>query len=207
MDLKQQILTKTAALFMRYGLKSITMDDIARELGISKKTLYQYVDNKTDLIEQIFRQRFDMEKVIMQQIQEQSLDAIDEILKIARYVIEELRQISPTTLYDLQKYYRSTWKLMEATHQEHIYNLIRGNLIRGMKDGNYRTNINPDIIAKLYVGKTSLVVDEDLFPVSEYNSGDLFTEYIYYHIHGVASPSGLQLLEQHLEKEKEKIST
>lgn len=206
MDIKQQIITKARALFMRYGIKSVTMDDIARDLGISKKTLYQYVDNKTDLIEQIFLQKIEDEKQAMADILLEATDAIDEILKIARFVIRELRMLSPTTVYDLQKYYRNTWKEMEALHQRFVYTLIRENMERGMKQGIYRQEMNPDIVAKLYVGKTTLVVDEVLFPIGQYNMELLFKEYILYHIHGIASPKGLQLLEDHLSQREKQIN-
>lgn len=206
MELKQRILTTSESLFMRYGLKSVTMDDIARELGISKKTLYQFVDNKSDLIEQIFKQKIELEKELMQQIREQSTDAVDEIVKIARYVIQQLKELSPTTMYDLQKYYRNTWRLMESLHQKHIYVIIKENLIRGMKQDLYRQNMNPDVVAKLYVAKTSFVADEDLFPIRDYNLEDLFREFIIYHIHGIASPNGLQLLKKHLTTELGEIN-
>lgn len=182
---------------MRYGIKSVTMDDIAREMGISKKTLYQYVENKSDLIGQIFQEKIKNEKQCMADIREAATDAVDEILRIARYVIQELRQMSPTVMYDLRKYYRDTWRQMEALHQRHIYQLIRENLERGQAEGLYRENIDVDIIAKLYVAKTPLVVDEDIFPTREYNVEKLFEEYMMYHIHGIASAEGLALLALH----------
>jgi len=182
---------------MRYGIKSITMDDIARELGISKKTLYQYVENKSDLIGQIFQQKISLEKQCMAEIHREATDAVDEILRIARYVIQELRQLSPTTMYDLRKYYRNTWRQMEALQQKYVYKLIRENLERGQAEGLYRSNLDVDIVAKLYVAKTSMVVDEDLFPSRQYNIEKLFEEYIMYHIHGIASAKGLALLAMH----------
>ena len=182
---------------MRFGIKSVTMDDIARELGMSKKTLYQYVDNKTDLIEQIFHQHIEEEKKVMEAIRNSSTDAVDEILKIAMYVVEKLRELSQTTVYDLQKYYRNTWKQMDALHQRHVYTIIKENLERGVRQGVYRSNLNPDIIAKLHVGKTSLVADEEMFPAREYDIKTLYWEYIYYHIHGVASAEGQRLLEKY----------
>ncbi|MCO6489451.1 MAG: TetR/AcrR family transcriptional regulator [Phaeodactylibacter sp.] len=190
---------------MRYGIKSVTMDDIARELGMSKKTLYQYVDNKSDLIEQIFRQHTEEEKTAIERIRRSSADAVDEILKIARYVVEQLRDLSPTTVYDLQKYYRNTWKQMEALHQRHVYTIIKENLERGIRQGAYRPNLNPDIIAKLYVGKTSLVADEEMFPAREYDIRVLFWEYINYHIHGIASDEGRRLLEKYKAAEKQQV--
>lgn len=190
---------------MRYGIKSITMDDIARDMGISKKTLYQYVENKTGLIEQIFEQHIEEEKKVIECIRQNAADAIDEILGIARYVVGKLRELSPTVAYDLQKYYCNTWKQMEALHQRHVYAIIKENLERGIRQGVYRSNLNPDIIAKLYVGKTSLVADEEMFPVREYNIQQLYWEYINYHIRGIASAEGQRLLEKYKAAEKQQV--
>lgn len=198
MDSKQQIISKAADLFMRYGIKSVTMDDIARELGISKKTLYEHVSNKSDLIEQIFEQKITEEKEMMTQFRVTSSDAIEEILNITKFVLKTLRHLSPTTVYDLQKYYRSTWKLMESLHCNHYYDLIRDNLERGIAQGVYRDNLNPDIVAKLYVGSSDLVTNDQWFPVRDYRVDDLFIQHMNYHLHGIASAKGLNLLEQHM---------
>ncbi len=196
-ELKQQVLDKSKSLFMRYGIKSVTMDDIAREMGISKKTLYQVVENKSDLIEQIFQCHIEEEKKDIDHICQEAGDAVEEMLRIADYVLRKLREMPPAAVYDLRKYYRGTWKQVEALHQRYIYQLIRDNLERGMAQGVYRGTLNPDIIAKLYVGKASLVTDEETFPLSDYNIAELFQQYIDYHIHGIASPRGLKLLEAH----------
>lgn len=198
MDSKQQIIGKAAELFMRYGIKSVTMDDLARELGISKKTLYEHVSNKSDLIEQIFGQMITEEKEMMAHLRQTAGDAIEEILNITKFVLKNLRRLSPTTVYDLQKYYRSTWKKMESQQCDHIYDLIRENLERGMVQGVYRDTINPDIIAKMYVGSNSIVTDESWFPVGEYRMDELFIQHMTYHLHGIASSQGLALLEQHM---------
>lgn len=205
MEIKEKILDGAEALFMRYGIKSVTMDDIARELGISKKTLYQHVSNKNDLIGQIFGCRMDEEREEMEQIHRDASDAIDELLRIAKSVIRRLRKMSPAALFDLKKYHSAEWKAFETHHQEYIYQLIKRNIERGMAQGIYRANLHPDIISKLYVGKTSLVADEDLFPLSEYNLEELFRQYILYHIHGIASMEGRKLLSEHLDGTLENI--
>ncbi|MEL7124342.1 MAG: TetR/AcrR family transcriptional regulator, partial [Bacteroidota bacterium] len=164
------------------------MDDIARELGMSKKTLYQYVNNKADLINQIFEQHIFEEQCIMDQYKEESKDAVDEILKIARYVIRQVRKYSPTILYDLQKYYREIWKQMDAHDSKRIMKIIRENMERGMEEGLYRLDMSPDIISRLYTAKSSMVSNADIFPIQEYPMEQLFKEHIYYHIRGIASP-------------------
>ena len=201
MDQHEHILEKSSQLFMRYGIKSISMDDLARELGISKKTLYQFVENKADLIEQVFQRKITEEQQAMARFRESSTDAIEEILKIAKHVIGVLRQLSPTTMYDLQKYYQQIWKKVEGLQKLHIYGIILNNLRWGMDQGLYRQDMNPEIVAKLYVAKTSFVADEDLFPASDYKLEDLFREHNNYHVYGSAAPKGLKLLEAHLEEE------
>jgi len=197
MEVKDRIIEQSMMLFLRYGIKSITMDDIARELGMSKKTLYQYVDNKADLIENIIRQHIDNEKMALTTIRQYTKDAIEEMLMIAKHVIQLLRETPPSMAYDLQKHYRPSWDMMEKFNHKHIYSVIQENIDKGIEQGIYRADINSDIIAKLYVAKSSFVVDEELFPLSEYNKEILFKEYINYHIHGIASPKGLKLLEKH----------
>ncbi len=194
---KTLILEKVHELFMKYGLKSVSMDDISRSLGISKKTLYQAVENKRDLIKEVFQKHIKEEEAAIGEIVATSKDAVDEIMGIARYVTALLREISPTTLYDMQKYYGDIWGMMEALHQVHIYETIKKNLDRGVAEGLYRKNLNADIIAKLYVGKTMLIVDEDVFPLKDYNKEKLYLEYVYYHLHGIALPKGLKLFEKY----------
>lgn len=200
MDTKQTILNKTEALFMRYGLKSVTMDDISRELGISKKTLYQYVANKQDLIEQIFQKRIQEEKSVMRQIRSETRDAIEEMLKIAAYVTLMLRKMSPTVMYDLEKYYKKTWSQMQQLHKRHVYQIILDNLERGIADGVYRAEINPDIIAKIYVAKSTDIVDPEIFPAMEYHVEELFREFILYHLYGIISSRGRELMDRHLDE-------
>jgi len=198
LDTEKKIMAAIEQLFLRYGIKSVTMDDIARKLGMSKKTLYQYVDNKKDLVHKVMEQHIEIELEAMAQIRSTSIDAIDEMLGVSKYVTQVLREMSPTTVYDMHKYYRRTWDMVEAFHQKHIYEFIKINLEKGVEEGLYRKDFDPDIIAKFYVAKTLLVVDEEMFPLRNYSKENLFKAFLEYHIHGVASVKGLKKLEQHL---------
>lgn len=200
MQLDNRILTKAESLFFKYGVKSISMDDLSRELGISKKTLYQSVENKKDLVMQVFQNclKKEIEAVIV--IRKNAADAIDEMIEVAKYVIPTLRQITPTLIFDMQKYYQDVWQLMEAYNQKEIFKVIKENIERGIKEGIYREEFHPEIIAKLYVGKTQVVIDEDIFPLRQYNKENLFKEHIQYHIRGIATSKGLKLLEKHFKK-------
>jgi len=191
---QEEILERAKELFMRYGIKSITMDDVAREMGISKKTLYQHVNNKTDLIERIIHQHIHDEKKCLSEMPGQARDAIEQVLMIAQYVVQVLRSMRPTTMFDLKKYYHACWNMMEEFQQGYMYDMIRSNIEQGVKEGLYRDNLDADIIAKLYVGKTMLLTDEKLFPMREYDRDKLFSEYIQYHLRGIVSEKGMKQL-------------
>lgn len=203
MEQKQQILNSSFALFMRYGIKSVTMDDIAKEMGISKKTLYQHVRNKADLIEQIAQQHICEEKEVMDHILSTSSDALEEMLRIGKYVVDKLQAVSHTALYDLRKYYSSTWKQMETQMKQQVYSIISENLERGIRQGIYRAELKPDIIARLYIGKSMLISDDDWFDPETYSLASLQAAFINYHMHGITSAKGRQLLEKHLAAERQ----
>ena len=179
---------------MRYGFKSVTMDDVARELGISKKTLYQHVANKSELIKRVIEQYIKEEKDCMHEISMNASDPIEQILMMARYVLQILRTVKPTAMFDLKKYYREMWRELDKFHQQHVYVMIRENLEAGIEQGWYRDDIDADIVAKLYVGKTTMLTDERMFPIQEYDRDRLFKEYITYHLRGIVSDKGLQKL-------------
>lgn len=196
--MKKDIIKTAFELFLRYGIKSVTMDDIAREMGMSKKTLYQYVPNKADLIDQIFQAHIDDEQCMTEEIRSTSSDALEEMLKIGQYVVQKLRSVSPAAVYDLRKYYGSIWKNMEKEMKQHVYAVICDNLERGIQQGIYRSELNPDVIARLYVGKSVLVTDDEVFEKGEFDLAALHQEFMTYHIHGIASEKGRKLLAKHL---------
>jgi len=193
-----QYIQKASDTFLRYGFKSVTMNDIARELGISKKTLYQFVDNKNDLILRCLAMEMKEEQEFIVSVRQQQKNAIEEMLDIAVHVNQTLKKINPAALYDLQKYYPDAWKVIEAYTHEYIFAHIIENLERGKKEGLYRTDVEEDIIARLFIGKSQLLLNNTLFPYPQYKTSELHSAHIMYHMRGVASDKGLKILEQHI---------
>ena len=197
MDLKNKILSKTEELFMRYGIKSITMDEVARKLGISKKTLYKYVDNKADLIAKVIGVYIEREKEIMLDIKSKATDAIEEMMMMSQHIHQQLQGMNPTAVYDLQKYYYESWELINSLQDEFTYNLIQANIQKGIQEGVYRKTVDADVIARFYVGSAHVMVDKNLFPVLKYEMARLHNVFIEYHLHGIASEKGLERLQQY----------
>ncbi|MBX2928897.1 MAG: TetR/AcrR family transcriptional regulator [Saprospiraceae bacterium] len=197
-DPKIAILKKAEALFLRLGIKSVSMDDVTRELGISKKTLYQYFENKEDLITQVISNHQCEEADAVTGICRGANDALEEVMGIARHVIVQLQQMSPATIFDMKKYYPEAWQVVERSQFEYVYNVVRANLERGKKEGLYRDDFDPDIIARLYVGSTAVLLDDQSFPTAEYHWSVLYREFIQYHLRGIVSPKGLKKLQEYL---------
>jgi TetR/AcrR family transcriptional regulator, cholesterol catabolism regulator len=198
--LKDNIVLKSRNLFLKYGIKSVAMDDIARELGISKKTLYQHFETKNDLIKSVAEYNLANDIQMVGKIQSTAKDAIDEMFLVASHVIEEIMSIqSPTLIFDLQKYYPEMWQLFEHFQNEQISNHIRQNIERGIKEGLYRAEVNATIISKIYAGSSLCVIDEKMFSQKEFDKVKLFKEFFVYHIRGLATAKGLKLLEKRLE--------
>lgn len=190
MEVSAKILDSAFNLFMKYGIKSVSMDDLARKLGISKKTIYGFVDNKKDLIEKVIRIHLRKDEADVTEIVNNSKDAIDEMLSICRYFISFLREMKPTIVFDLQKYYPSIWNIIESEHFSFIEKVIKANLIKGIESNLYRPEINTDIITKLYIIKSKELANEDIFPSKEYPKPESFEQFFIYHLYGVASEKG-----------------
>lgn len=196
----QDIINQSRDLFLRYGIRNVTMDDIANAMGISKKTLYTHVSTKAELIDRITDQYIDQKKRAIQNARSQASDAIEELLIIGKHTSQSLRGIQSNTMFALKKYYRESWQKMHRHFQGYVFAIVRDNIIKGKKEGLYRDNISPDIIAKIYIGKTMIVADDEIFPELDYDPHQVFEEYFSYHIHGIASEKGLELLKSYKEK-------
>ncbi len=202
MEVENKILKKANEMFMTYGIKSVTMDDISRANGISKKTLYQYVDNKSDLLNKVLVLQNEEEKCALIACKDQASHAIEEVILISRHVKNLLQSINPSTIYDLQKYYIEHWNLMRSLHEKYVFNLIKDNLKVGIKEGLYRDDMNIDIVAKLYGGTSHLILDTNLFPIDKYIRTDLHREMVRYHLHAIVSDKGHDVLEEFYKNQK-----
>ena len=163
-----QILDFSTAQFMTYGIKSVSMDDLATKLGISKKTLYQHFTNKQDLVKKSLSRHVRLEEDVLMEISRTATDAIDEMAQIAEHTVIHFRQIKPILIHDLQKYYRDIWQSVVLQQSQFIKTKIETNINRGITEGYYRPELNSDIIAKLYVAKSFSLVDENLFSLVNY---------------------------------------
>ena len=194
MNTKDKILVGSFDLFMRYGIRSVTMDDIANQLGISKKTIYQFIDNKKHLIKTVILNYLKSDEKAILKILSEADNAIDEMFALAKHVNTFLARMKPTLMYDLQKYYREEWSLIRKQHFAFIHSVIKKNIERGVEQKIYRGDIDPEIISRFYTQVSECCTDESLFPSSEYPKTVLFLEHLTYHMFGLANENGRKIL-------------
>jgi len=194
-DENLDILKKVFELYIKYGIKSVTMDDVAHELGISKKTLYQIVKDKQDLVQQVVAAERKCQMKSFEKIMGSKLNAIEQLIVVIRTVNKVMEENSPTYLYDLKKYYPDLFKIFREEGRQKMYNSMVANIKQGKKEGLYRKDLDEVIIAKLYLTRVEAIQDSEIFTESEIHSSEFFREVLIYHIRGMASENGLEVLE------------
>jgi len=198
MDRYEQIIEGALQLFMREGIKSVNMDEVSTFLGISKKTLYQHVKNKGDLLEKAFTLYQNRILNIIETIQKMNENPIDELFDIDEQVSHILKNRPPMLINDLKKYYPSVWEILDSVRKKHLFTCVSQNIERGKNQGLYRETVNSDIIAKLMMNTIDALVDDEIFPLTQYDFKSLLKENRIYHIRGIATNKGINYLEEKL---------
>lgn len=196
--MKEKIITSSAELFLSYGFKSVTMDEIASKIGISKKTIYQHFTNKTKLVEATTLRMFETISHGIDGICALEKNPIEEIYDIKRFVSEHLKGEKSSPQYQLQKYYPKIFSTLKKKQFDVMYHCVKTNLDRGIALGIYRDTINVDFITRIYFNSMLVIKDDDLFPSSLFSKNMLMENYIEYHLRGICTASGLDILTQHL---------
>lgn len=190
----RDILSKVRKLFWRYGLKSLSMDDIARELGISKKTLYQHVDNKADLIEKTFDFDHHCEIELWQKTNAENPNAIQALVAMAKGVLTELRDVSEVAMFDMKKYYPEIFRKHKEDGINGFKQYMKLNIERGKSEDLYRTEIDADLIAEVY-SYFMLAMFENFDPQkSKYTLIDVLMQAMQIQLAGLINDKGKEIL-------------
>lgn len=194
--MRTKILLGATELYLNYGFKSVTMDDIANSMGISKKTIYQHFDNKTKLVEASASNLFEFISSGIDQICALEKNPIEEIYSIKQFIMEHLKDEKSSPQYQLQKYYPTIYNSLKCRQFDLMQSCVTNNLTRGINQGLYRDSINVDFIARIYFNSMLAIKDKDLFPSQQFSMNMLMSNYLEYHLRGISTPKGLETLNQ-----------
>jgi AcrR family transcriptional regulator len=197
MEVKERILQKATDLFMRYGIRSITMDEIAGQLGISKKTIYQFFTDKDEMVDAIVDIQVRSNEKECQRCQGESDNAVHEIFNALKMAEELLKAMNPLIMYDLEKHHPKAYRKFRNYKYDFMYDMIIQNLERGIKEGLYRAEINTDIVAKHRIESAFMGFNQDIFPHSKYRISDIGYELGILFLYGVTTEKGKKLIEKY----------
>tara|TARA_B110000977_G_scaffold152824_1_gene194134 strand:- start:4590 stop:5195 length:606 start_codon:yes stop_codon:yes gene_type:complete len=201
MEKEERIIKGALNLFLQAGVKSINMDDVSTHLGISKKTLYKIVSNKADLVKQAFTLHQSSFISMIEAIKAKNTNPIDEIFEIDQQLCVMLKNRPPHLISNIRKYYPEVWNILDAIRKENIFECVYLNIQQGIEQGYYRKTINGNILAKLMINTVEAIVDDELFPLTEYNFKNILQENRIYHIRGIATEKGINYLENKLQND------
>lgn len=198
---REKIISESIQLFMNYGVRSVTMDEIAKHLGMSKKTIYQHFKDKEEIIIQATSLHFDKEHQLMDEIEKGAENAVEHLYKLTILLRDRIKKTNTKVLWDLQKYYQTAWNKYKQYKHEVIYNSVVKNILRGMDEGLFRDDLNPDILAHLRVGEIEMSFNEDFFPEHKFDLVEIHEQLFIHFTYGILSEKGLKLFETYKLKE------
>lgn len=196
--MKEKILEKSNELFLNLGFKSVTMDEIASALGVSKKTIYKYFKNKTELIAAVTNFMFDRTSCGISDICELKKNPIDEVFDIKKFIMSNLKDEKSSPQYQLQKYYPKIYDSLKKKQFEVMQVCVIENLSKGIAQGLYRKNIDLQFISRIYFSGMLTIKDKELFPLNNYSMNSLMNYYLEYHLRGICTEKGIKQLENQL---------
>jgi AcrR family transcriptional regulator len=204
METKDRILTRAAALFLRNGIKSVSMDDIATDLGMSKKTLYKTFTNKDEIVQGVMSTHLCQVQDECAQVASHTADAVQEMLTISAWADQQFSNVHPSIFYDLKKYHPTAWELFRAHKSGFILEQITRNLRRGMAEGLFRADLDVEVLARLNLAQIELAFDPELYPPTQFapiRVNKVFDEHF---LLGVATLKGHRLFNkyQHITEEE-----
>lgn len=197
MEMKERILTKAEELFCRYGIKSITMDEIANQLGISKKTIYLSFADKDELVLEVFSAYMNESKQHCVKDRQMADNAVHEIFLAMDMTDGLLTALNATILFDLEKYHPNTYNKFRAFKHDFLYDVISQNLQRGINEELFRAEINVDIITRMRLGTVMISMNSEIFPTGKYKLLEVENEIQMHFLYGIATAKGVKLIQKY----------
>jgi TetR/AcrR family transcriptional regulator, cholesterol catabolism regulator len=195
-DIKSKILKGAEELYMRYGVRSISMDDIARHLAVSKKTLYQHFTDKDELVTMVSRGHLERNMLQFDTIRDESKNPIEELARLSVCMKMNMESMNPTVMFDLQKFHPKAWNEFIQFKNKHLKESIVRNLKQGIELGYVRPEVNPEILAPIRIETVQLAFNNELFSVGQYSLAEVQAQLFDHFVYGIVTDKGRKLYEK-----------
>jgi AcrR family transcriptional regulator len=200
---EERILTGSLELFYKAGIKSVTMDDIARHLGISKKTIYQFFTDKNELVIALVKMKMEEDECQMKTIMDKSTNVIKQMIDMMQCSEEILSRINPILIHDLQKYHPDGWSIFQRFKADVVIRTLEQLLIQGIEQGYIRPEIDVKVMARMRVNQVELGFNTAIYPLAEFSPWKVQQQFLEHFNYGICTLEGYKLLEQYKNVKKE----
>lgn len=187
-------------MFLTLGYKSVTMDDIANEMGISKKTIYQHFANKNDLVEASTSSLFTTISEGIDEICKIGYNSTEEIFIIRKFLMKHLNNETASPFFQLQKFFPTTFASLRQKQFEKMHGSMIESIKKGVNDGLYRADIDVDFASRIYFTGLTGIKDSEIFPIDKYDINSVTRQFLEYHLRAISTEEGLTELKKALEK-------
>lgn len=191
------IISKSSALFITYGFRSITMDDISAECGISKKTLYSFFDSKDELVNKVIQDELEAFGEELEQVRENAADAIDEMMQLLPLVLKRYKRVQPNLNNDLEKYYPKTHQQVTSFRKDELLLFLTSNMSRGISEGLYLDGFNTAIIAGMRLKQLDMLLAKNETNECDADIEEISRQLNCHYISGLSTPKGFKLLKKY----------
>jgi AcrR family transcriptional regulator len=199
-EIWKNILQQSPQLFSQFGIRNVSMDDIAKVTGLSKKTIYQYIKDKDELIYKTFEYELENGCQATEHITTAHENALETLIKITEWHASRVKSTNPVAILEIQKYHPNVWALMAKHNQEHVIPNILKILTKGIEQGYFREDLNIHIAARLHVEKIRIMFDPNIFPYTKYNLSEVYNTIQDLFIRSIITNKGLKYYEKHYSK-------
>ena len=194
MENRRKILQKATELFMRSGIRSVSMDEIANQSGVSKKTIYQYYADKDELVDAVMEEEEKRIKSDLKESFEQSADAVQEFLLTISRIYAQFSQMNPVVISDMERFYPTAHNRFQKMKYDHLFKVIQKNLQRGIEEGLYREEIDTEVIAKYRLESIMIPFNLSVFPPAKFSLAAVTKELMEHYLFGLATLKGHKLI-------------
>jgi len=197
MEIKERIITGSMQMFVKYGIRSITMDMIAEQLGVSKRTIYEQCTDKDELLQYCINSAMNDQRRINTEIIENTENIIEATFKFIKNSIDTLNAINPLFFFDIEKYYPNLWEQKIKENDNRNLNRSIELVNKGIQENVFRSDVNVEIVAKLILEQFKMLNNQELFPIDKFSRANVFENIVINFIRGIATKKGLLLIDKY----------
>ena len=197
-DLKKSIVITSTELFLTLGFKSVTMDDIAEEMKISKKTIYTFFVNKEALVQSVVFSMYSYITTNLTQIRKEAKNPISELYEVKMFIMHQLKGEKTSPQHQLRKYYPNIHKELQKKQFDFMTKSVKKSLTKGVEIKLFRSSIDIDFISRMYFNGMVGIKNVDMFPIEKYSPEQLMENYLDYHLRAIVTKDGMKLLSSYI---------